>query len=560
MRQRNTPRGMVDRRDLEVCVFNYVAALLRAGDLAIAGADSYADYREQLLRWAVCQSRLPDYCAKVEVPETGKGLVAALREELTEVAGRVDRLLPELKDEISISAKGEPVLKRVQAREIRSSSVALQANLNRRLTTRNLLDILANMERWTRFTRGFGPASGKDPKRKGAATRYLQTLFAMGCNLGPTQASKHFASHVTPHMLSFVHRRHMSLEQLEGATRDLTELYLRLDLPKMWGDGKAVAADGTQYDFYDNNLLAGYHFRYRKMGAVAYRHVANNYIAVSRHFIPPGIWEAVYVIEGLMKAGLSVEADAVYSDTQGQSASVFAFTYLMGIQLMPRIRNWKDLTFFRPDRKSRYQNIDQLFGEAIQWDVIEAGHQELMQVVLSIQAGHLASPTLLRKLSYGGTRNHLFAAAHEVGRAVRTIFLLKWISKLQLRQEVTANTNKIESYNGFAKWFSFGGDVIPENDPEEQQKRLRYNDLVAACVILQNAVDMMKALEDLTAEGQRVDMADVRFLSPYATSHVKRFGDYRLDLGKPAESWLSEATFREALNQSRQRPAASAKP
>jgi len=50
---------MVDRRDLEVCVFNYVAALLRAGDLAIAGADSYADYLEQLLPWAVCQSRLP---------------------------------------------------------------------------------------------------------------------------------------------------------------------------------------------------------------------------------------------------------------------------------------------------------------------------------------------------------------------------------------------------------------------------------------------------------------------------------------------------------------------
>lgn len=78
MRQRNTPRGMVDRRDLEVCVFNYVAALLRAGDLAIAGADSYADYREQLLPWAVCHSRLSDYCAKVGVPETPRGLVSVL--------------------------------------------------------------------------------------------------------------------------------------------------------------------------------------------------------------------------------------------------------------------------------------------------------------------------------------------------------------------------------------------------------------------------------------------------------------------------------------------------
>src|SRR3546814_18818164 len=90
------------------------------------------------------------------------------------------------------------------------------------------------------------------------------------------------------------------------------------------------------------------------MGAVAYRHVANNYIATFRHFIPPGIWEAVYVIEGLMQDKLSIEPDTVSSDTQGQSATVFAFTYQLGINLLPRIRNWKDLDFFRDDKQTSY--------------------------------------------------------------------------------------------------------------------------------------------------------------------------------------------------------------
>jgi hypothetical protein len=40
---------VVDRRHFEVCVFTHLAAELRSGDLAIAGADSYADYRAQLL-------------------------------------------------------------------------------------------------------------------------------------------------------------------------------------------------------------------------------------------------------------------------------------------------------------------------------------------------------------------------------------------------------------------------------------------------------------------------------------------------------------------------------
>ena len=48
---------------------------------------------------------------------------------------------------------------------------------------------------------------------------------------------------------------------------------------------------------------------------------------------------------------------------------------------------------------------------------------------------------------------------------------------------------------------SFGGDVIAENDPDEQQKRLRYNDMVASSVILQNTVDMMRILQKLAREG-----------------------------------------------------------
>jgi TnpA family transposase len=75
---------------------------------------------------------------------------------------------------------------------------------------------------------------------------------------------------------------------------------------------------------------------------------------------------------------------------------------------------------------------------------------------------------------------------------VRTVYLLEWIGSRELRLEVTANTNKIESYNGFAKWLSFGGDVIAENEPEEQQKRLRFNDLVASVVIFPNTADMMQ--------------------------------------------------------------------
>jgi len=482
------------------------------------------------------------------LPNSAQAFVSGLRSWLTETAQKLDDRFPACSDDVTFDAKGVPVLRKVTAREIPPSAIALQHTLTQQMPSRHILDILANIEHWMGFTRHFGPISGNETKLKQPAERYLMTIFAMGCNLGPAQAARHLAgSQVSEHMLSFVNRRHLSLENLETALRELNEVYLRLDLPKIWGDGKTVATDGTQYDFYDENLLAGYHFRYRKMGAVAYRHVANNYIAVFRHFIPPGVWEAIYVIEGLLKAGLSVEADTVHSDTQGQSATVFAFTHLLGIKLMPRIRNWKHLTLYRPDKAVKYQHINSLFGDTADWALIEKHWQDLMQVAISISVGNISSATLLRKLGSYSRKNRLYFAAQQLGNVVRSGFLLEWIGSRELRQEVTANTNKIESYNGFAKWLSFGGDVIAVNEPDEQQKRLRYNDLIAAALILQNVVDMMRTLAALDGQGRSIAAADVSFLSPYQVAHVKRFGEYNLELERPPEPWIGDATFQQVV-------------
>jgi len=76
---------------------------------------------------------------------------------------------------------------------------------------------------------------------------------------------------------------------------------------------------------------------------------------------------------------------------------VFALAHLLGIKLMPRIRNWKDLIFYRPNKDSAYQHIYSLLRDVINWDLIEGHWQDLFRVVLSIKAGRIFPSTLLRK-------------------------------------------------------------------------------------------------------------------------------------------------------------------
>lgn len=91
----------------------------------------------------------------------------------------------------------------------------------------------------------------------------------------------------------------------------------------------------------------------------------------------------------------------------------------------------------------------------------------------------------------------------------------------------------MEGYHRFLDWIFFGKDgVITSNDPLEQEKRLKYLDLVASAVILQNAVDISLAVQTLSASGYRINQRLLSTLSPYVTRKIKRYGDYVVDLEK----------------------------
>jgi len=59
--------------------------------------------------------------------------------------------------------------------------------------------------------------------------------------------------------------------------------------------------------------------------------------------------------------------------------------------------------------------------------------------------------------------------------------------------------------------------------------------LVANAVMLHNVVDMTNVLSALQQEGVCVTPEVVRRLSPYLTEHIKRFGQYVLDMETPPE-------------------------
>jgi hypothetical protein len=84
-------QGFADRRAFEVCVFIHLADALQTGDLYVVGAESFDDYRSQLLPWADCQPRLADYCRAVGMPEGGVAFTAGLKAHSPSLPRRLTR-------------------------------------------------------------------------------------------------------------------------------------------------------------------------------------------------------------------------------------------------------------------------------------------------------------------------------------------------------------------------------------------------------------------------------------------------------------------------------------
>ena len=74
--------------------------------------------------------------------------------------------------------------------------------------------------------------------------------------------------------------------------------------------------------------------------------MSDKYVALFSHFIPCGVHEGIYILDGLLANTSDIQPEIVHGDTQAQSYPVFGLAHMLGIQLMPRIRNIKDLTFF----------------------------------------------------------------------------------------------------------------------------------------------------------------------------------------------------------------------
>jgi hypothetical protein len=91
-----------------------------------------------------------------------------------------------------------------------------------------------------------------------------------------------------------------------------------------------------------------------------------------------------------------------------------------------------------------------------------------------------------------------------LGRVIRIVFLLRYISDLQLRSIQGATIQSV-ALNRFLKWTFFGGEImIADNGHVEERKAIKDNHLRANCLVFHNLWLLTRLVQMLEKRGETV--------------------------------------------------------
>ncbi|UUA73609.1 Tn3 family transposase [Cellvibrio sp. QJXJ] len=520
----------VNKMCFELCVFERIAEELSTGDLFIPYSETFDDYREQMITWEEYEAQLPAYCEEVGLVDGDVEFARTLKDAMEASCHKADSQFPE--DELVRIENGNLVIGKRKPDQPSPEIEEIGALLRDRLEKINVLDVIINVEKWLNLNKQFGPLSGFESRISDPVLRFVLTVFCYGTNIGPTETVRSVQG-VSRKQVAWLNLKRTTEARLDKAIAKINNAYKKYRLIECWGSGNSVSADGKLWDLYEDNLLSEYHIRYGSYGGIAYYHVSDTYIALFSRFIPCGVYEAIYILDGLLNDESDFNPDTVHGDTQAQSTPVFGLALLLGIKLMPRIRNIKDLNFYKSDRTMVLKHIQSLFKEPIKWELIEKHYADMMRTAMSVKAGKITASTILRRFGTKNRKNKLYFAFRELGRVVRTMFLLEYITDVDLRKTIQAATCKSEEFNEFARWLFFAnGGKIPANLKHEQSKIVKYNHLLANFAILYNVNAMTEVFNQLKSEGHNITREHMAAFSPYHTEHLGRLGSFEVDLTK----------------------------
>lgn len=406
--------------------------------------------------------------------------------------------------------------------------------INRHWDSISLLDVLKEVDLRENFTESFTSSGNREILTKeDIRKRLILCLFAIGTNTGLTRVSLGSVNNVTLEELKYIKRKFINQDDLREAITKVVNAIFRIRDIKIWGETTtACASDSRKFTSWDQNLMSEWHARYKGPGVMIYWHVSKQSICIYSQLKTCSSSEVASMLQGIISQSSDMLVESQYVDSHGKSELGFAISYLLGFKLLPRYADIGSQKIYLPSNDYQCKNIRDITARAINWSLIRDYYDILVKYVVGLKIGTITAESIIRQFSRSNFQNPVFKAFIELGKAVKSIFLCKYLSSIELRQEIHSGLNIVENWNSLNDFIFYGKkSEIASNNYDEQEYSMLCLHLLQVCLAYINTLLIQEVLSNhnyaiiLTFE-------DKRGITPLIHGHINPYGIFKLDMNK----------------------------
>ncbi len=522
----------INRINYELAVFQALRDGLRCKEIWVVGANRYRNPEEDLPTDFEQQRDI--YYQALQQPEDVEEFIQNLQQQMTQGLTQLDRGIPK-NDPVKILTKnnGWIRLSPFDALPDPPNLSRLKTEIEQRWSMTSLLDMLKETDLRVNFTQHFKSVSSReniDPQV--LQKRLLIDLYGLGTNTGIKRLSLGELGEKYQDLL-YVRRKFIHQSQLRNAIAEIINATFSIRLPQIWGEGTTTcASDSKKFGAWDQNLMTEWHIRYGGRGVMIYWHVDKNSACIYSQLKTCSSSEVAAMIEGLLRHCTNMKVEKNYVDSHGQSEVAFAFCHLLGFNLMPRLKAIYKQKLYLPDtgQSNNYLNLKPILTRSINWDLIRQQYDQMIKYATALRLGTAETEAILKRFTRSNLSHPTYRALAELGKAIKTIFLCKYLHSESLRREVNEALNVVENWNNANGFIFYGkGKEIATNRLEDQEIAVLSLHLLQSCLVYVNTLMIQEILSE-PAWMNLMQPEDLRALTPLIWSHVNPYGTFRLNL------------------------------
>lgn len=524
----------VNRINYELSALQALREKLRCKEIWVVGANRYRNPEEDLPHDFEMQRE--EYFHALNQPSDVEKFIANLKAAMEQALCEFDRGLPKNKY-VKIKTKGKA---RICVTPLKPQNeplnlARLKNEIQRRWPQTSLLDILKETDLRVGFSDHFKSVSTREVlEEESLQKRLLLCLYGLGTNTGLKRLSDEMGGDDYKNLLH-VRRRYIHKQQLRNAIASVANAIFRTRMTHIWGEGTtACASDSKKFGSWDQNLMTEWHIRYGGRGVMIYWHVENNSVCIYSQLKTCSSSEVAAMIEGLLRHCTEMKIEKNFVDSHGQSEVAFAFTHLLGFQLMPRLKRIHAQKLYLPETgtNSAYPNLQAIIKRSIRWDLLRQQYDQMVKYATALRLGMAETDAILKRFTKGNLLHPTYQALAELGKAVKTIFLCKYLHSIEVRQEIHSGLNVVENWNSANSFIFYGkGGEIATNRLDDQEVAVLSLHLLQISLVYINTLMIQEVLSQ-PQWMKTMKQADLRSLSPLIWRHVNPYGIFRLDMNE----------------------------